>query len=281
MIRLIIWLCLSFITAFSQPNFPLLSGVVVDNANLLSSLQKEQLQKKIETFHSKMDTQFVVVTLPTLDGYDIVDYGYQLGRHWGIGQKEKDNGVLLIVAPKQREVRIEVGYGLEGVLSDYLCSRIIQEKIIPHFKNGDMPKGIESGADAILSQLQNPISYSEKSTKYTTSGENDNWFFLSLVLISLSMYLQRFKQHSKIFRPLIPSSFVQFITLMLTEMFWLSLLVFIVVYFISYPIMKRMNFHSGGSSRSSSSYSSRSSRSSGGFRGGGGSFGGGGASGKW
>ena len=93
------------------------------------------------------------MTLPSLQDTDIADYGYQLGRAWGIGQKTLNNGALLIVAPNERKVRIEVGYGLEPILTDALTSVVIQRAILPRFKAGDMPGGIEAGVTAITSAL--------------------------------------------------------------------------------------------------------------------------------
>src|SRR3546814_5105751 len=100
--------------------------------------------------------QVVVATLADLQGYDIADYGYRLGRTWGIGQKGEDNGALLIVAPGERKVRIEVGYGLEGILTDAMSSIIIQRAIIPHFKQDDYPGGIAAGVNEIGKLLALP-----------------------------------------------------------------------------------------------------------------------------
>ena len=97
--------------------------------------------------------QVVVVTLHSLQGYTIEDYGYQLGRHWGIGQKGTNNGALLIVAPKEHKVRIEVGYGLEGTLTDAISATIIQNYILPSFKRGDFNAGVLAGTNSILQVL--------------------------------------------------------------------------------------------------------------------------------
>jgi uncharacterized protein len=94
-----------------------------------------------------------VATLPDLQGYEIEEYGYQLGRAWGIGRAQQDDGVLLIVAPSQRKVRIEVGYGLEGVLTDALSSVILQTRVLPRFREGDMVGGVTAGTDALIEQL--------------------------------------------------------------------------------------------------------------------------------
>jgi len=133
--------------------FPALTGRVVDNAHLLSASTVEKFTAESQAQEDKTGEQVVVVTLPSLQGQTIEDYGYQLGRHWGIGQKGKDNGVLLIVAPNERKVRIEVGYGLEGTLTDAICSQIVYNIILPDFRAGQMEVGINEGLNAILTTL--------------------------------------------------------------------------------------------------------------------------------
>ena len=139
--------------AIAAPTFPPLTGRVVDNAHVLSAGTKADLTAKLAALEQKTGDQVVVVTLPSLQGYEIEDYGYQLGRAWGIGQKGKNTGALLIVAPGERKVRIEVGYGLEGVLTDALTSVILQQAVLPKFRAGDVEGGVVAGADAIVSQL--------------------------------------------------------------------------------------------------------------------------------
>src|SRR5271156_3082728 len=111
----------------ADPTFPPLTGRVVDNAHVLSAQTQADLTTKLAALEQKTGDQLVVVTLPSLQGYEIEDYGYQLGRAWGLGQKGKDNGAILIIAPAEHKVRVEVGYGLEPVLTDALSSVIIQE----------------------------------------------------------------------------------------------------------------------------------------------------------
>lgn len=133
--------------------FPALTGRVVDGANILSPAEEQALTVKLSTLEQATTDQLVVVTVQTLDGYDIADYGYQLGRHWGIGQKETDNGALLIVAPNERLVRIETGYGLEGIITDAVASIVIRNEILPAFREGQYYAGIDRGVDALSTQL--------------------------------------------------------------------------------------------------------------------------------
>uniref|UniRef100_B0T345 TPM domain-containing protein n=1 Tax=Caulobacter sp. (strain K31) TaxID=366602 RepID=B0T345_CAUSK len=140
----------------AAPAFPTLTGRVVDEANILSPQVEADLTTKLEDLDKATGRQLVVVTLPSLQGYEIEDYGYQLGRTWGIGEKGTNTGALLIVAPTERKVRIEVGYGLEPILTDALSSVIIQATILPKFKAGDLEGGVTAGTDAVIAQLALP-----------------------------------------------------------------------------------------------------------------------------
>lgn len=132
---------------------PKLTGRVVDQAGILIPSEEAKFTSKSKDLEAKTSIQLVVVTLSSLEGHSIEDWGLALGRGWGIGQQGKDNGVLLIVAPHDREVRIEVGSGLEGSLTDATSSVIIRNVIIPRFKAGNMAGGISDGMDAIASVL--------------------------------------------------------------------------------------------------------------------------------
>lgn len=147
--------------ALAAPQFPALTGRVVDGASILSDATKADLSEKLAALESKTSRQLVVVTLPSLQGYDISDYGYQLGRAWGIGQKSLNNGVLLIVAPTEHKVRIEVGYNLEPILTDALSEVIIQNAILPNFRKNDFNSGVEQGVDQLIQQLSLQTSAAE------------------------------------------------------------------------------------------------------------------------
>lgn len=139
--------------ALAAPTFPPLTGRVVDDAHVLSAQTTADLTAKLADLEAKTGRQLVVVTIGDLQGYDIEDYGYQLGRAWGIGQKGQNNGVLFIVAPKEHKVRIEVGYGLEPIITDALSSVILQEQVLPRFRSGDVEGGVVAGTNALVSQL--------------------------------------------------------------------------------------------------------------------------------
>jgi uncharacterized protein len=139
--------------ARAAPTFPPLTGRVVDDAHVLSPATVSDLTAKLAALEAKTGRQLVVVTLPSLQGYDIEDYGYQLGRAWGIGQKGQNNGILFIIAPNERKVRIEVGYGLEPIITDALSSVILQDAVLPKFRTGDVEGGIVAGTNALIDQL--------------------------------------------------------------------------------------------------------------------------------
>jgi uncharacterized protein len=130
--------------------FPQLTGRVVDDASVLDAATMQSITDKLAAVEAKSGDQIVVATLKSLQGTSIEDFGYQLGRAWGIGQKDKNNGAILIVVPSERKVRIEVGYGLEGALTDAVTRLIIQNAILPRFRTGDFAGGIVRGVEDII-----------------------------------------------------------------------------------------------------------------------------------
>ena len=149
-------LCTLALTARAELQFPELTGPVVDSAQMIDAPVRDAVSQELLAHEKATGEQVVVVTVANLQGVAIEDYGYQLGRHWGIGQKDKNNGALLIVARDEHKVRIEVGYGLEDRLTDAQSSLIINQLIVPQFKHGHVSSGISSGVDAMLNVLGNP-----------------------------------------------------------------------------------------------------------------------------
>jgi uncharacterized protein len=251
--------CLAVVVLFCATTFayaltfPALTGRVVDEAGILDAATTQSLTDKLAAMEAKSGDQLVVVTLKSLQGTSIEDYGYQLGRSWGVGQKGVNNGALLIVAPNERKVRIEVGYGLEGALTDAVSKFIIENAILPRFRAGDFAGGITRGADDIMQVM---------------SGD-----------------AEEFKRRAAQ-RPDDTSNSIDVGTLIL-----LAIVIFII--FMSIRGGGSGGFGPGGRRRrgyngpifipSGGSWSSGSSGGGfgGGFSGGGGSFGGGGSSGSW
>jgi uncharacterized protein len=156
-------LCLLIVgaPALAAPTFPPLTGRVVDDAHVLSPQTQADLTAKLATLEQKTSRQLVVVTLASLGGDEIDDYGYRLLRAWGIGQKATNNGALFIVVPSEHKVRVEVGYGLEGILTDALSSVILQRAVLPKFQAGDVQGGIVDGTGALIDQLSLDTSTAE------------------------------------------------------------------------------------------------------------------------
>jgi uncharacterized protein len=154
-----LWLSLALLvtlaaSAFAQPlTFPTLTGRVVDQANLLPADTRQALEQKLAALEEKSGIQFVVATVSSLQDQVIETYANELFRHWLLGEKTKNNGVLLLVAPNEKKVRIEVGYGLEGTLTDALSKVVIAHAIAPRFKAGDFPGGITRGVDDVITIL--------------------------------------------------------------------------------------------------------------------------------
>ncbi|MCE0464955.1 MULTISPECIES: TPM domain-containing protein [Pseudomonas] len=234
--------CLFAVTAQAELKFPTLTGRVVDTAQLLEPSVRQQLDAQLKAHEQATGEQVVVVTLANLQGASIEDFGYQLGRHWGIGQKDKNNGALLIVARDDRKLRIEVGYGLEDRLTDAQSSVIINQVITPAFKTGNFNKGISDGVAAMLvvlggSPLDEPAAaYSGNEQEEGDFVQRHPWLFVLLVMLFI-------------------------ITIMVGQMLGI------------------LPAGSGGSSGSSGGGGFGG--GGGGFSGGGGSFGGGGSSGSW
>ena len=144
-------------TAFAV-TFPSLTGRVVDQANIIQPATRTAIEQKLAELEAKSGIQFVVATVTSLEGQEIEPYANQLFRNWKLGEKAKNNGVLLLVAPNERRVRIEVGYGLEGTLTDALSKVIITNAITPRFKAGDFSAGISRGVDDIITVLTTDAS---------------------------------------------------------------------------------------------------------------------------
>jgi uncharacterized protein len=134
-------------------NYPALTGRIVDQANIISADARNAIEPKLADLEAKSGIQLVVATVTSLEGQEIEPYANELFRSWKLGQKDKNNGVLLLVAPNEHRVRIEVGYGLEGTLTDALSTVIITNAITPRFKTGDFNGGIARGVDDIVTIL--------------------------------------------------------------------------------------------------------------------------------
>lgn len=225
-------------------SLPAMTGRVVDRADILSADVEAALDAKLAAHEMATTNQIVVVTLPDLMGRPIEEWGLMLGRGWGIGLAEKNNGIVFLVAPNERELRIEVGYGLEDELTDALADQIIRGEIVPHFKAGEMEAGVIAGVDAIIGVLDGNY----RPAAHVMGGEDRVGAFLD--------------------------AFAPFLAFGI----WFAAVIAISV---RRRWNSKKNAYEWYWRASSGGGSGGSFRSGGGFSGGGGSFGGGGASGRW
>ncbi len=284
---LLCFVLLANLPAHAVPDFPALSGRVVDEAQLLSAENEKALSEKLEAHETTTSNQIVVATVSSLEGYDISDYAIQLARHWQIGTEEKNNGIVILVAPNERKVRIEVGYGLEGILPDVLAGQIIRKEILPAFKENEYPKGINQGTEAVLQAIAGeyqaePVSSNPKGS---IKGIPEKIIpFLFLLVFGIPELLRR-KGNARAANGAIPAGFVGLAAALMSGNIFigivLAVLIFAIVFLISNSGGGGGNGHSGGSSGDGSGGFGGGGFSGGGFSGGGGSFGGGGASGSW
>lgn len=302
-IILILLFIFSFLNADITQYFPKLDGRVIDQANLLSPAVKKDIDSILKEQEDKTSNQIVVVVLNSLNGYTIEEYSYQLGRFWGIGQKDKNNGVLLVISMEEKKIRIEVGYGLEGALTDKISHEIINYTIKPNFKANQYELGILKAVNEIKAAIKGEYVAKAKSDDF--NGAINAFIplgffalmFLSMLVNSASRRL-RSQFLYKVTKSSMASSFFAFFSYIMSQTFTtynflVAAIIFILVYIFNYKTSKNIDFDKPiatnytNSSRSSSGFGGFGSSggnfgsSSGGFSGGGGSFGGGGASGGW
>ncbi len=268
--------------------FPALTGRVVDDAGMLSEGTRSILTRELAELEAKTTRQLVVVTVKSLQGRSIEDYGVRLGRAWQIGQRDKSNGVLLVVAPNERKVRIEVGYGLEGELTDAVVRLIIEQRILPNFRQGNMAGGVVAGTDEIIQALSGGSAELQRRAARAHPGFLAHVFgFVIDGVFSVGGSLAS-----------VLLVFLLGAILSLVSLAWLRLCLPVIVSVgIALGLMskdrrrwlaqRQAKWHfltltdSGGKGSSSWSWGSAGSAAGGSFSGGGGSFGGGGASGSW
>lgn len=281
--RLSATLAFASAAALAAPQFPALTGQVVDEAGILSAPFESEISVQLAAHEHATSNQLVVVTLKSLQGYDISDYGYQLGRHWGIGQKGKNNGALLIVVPSERKLRIEVGYGLEGVLTDAVSRDIIERVMKPPLRQGQHEQAIRAGVVAILAALGG--DYRPAPPPASAIGTDDLFSYL-IPLFVVGALINGFvsklvgRAFPRAARPLVAGAFGSIAGVV----FWLFAQILIVAVVIGVIVFLLMLLWGGRPGRAGdwgSSGGGWSGGDSGGFSGGGGSFGGGGASGDW
>jgi uncharacterized protein len=178
-------LLLCSVIAFAQ-DFPERSATLVtDYTNTLSADDKQKLESKLVAFNDSTSTQIAVVIMKSTGSYDINDYGQQLLRKWGIGQKEKNNGILVIVAISDRKMAIQTGYGAEGPLPDVLTQRIIQNDMKPHFKAGDYYGGLDAATDDIIKATKGEFKADAEQTDKGSGGSGAGIIIIIIIVVIL------------------------------------------------------------------------------------------------
>lgn len=316
--RAALFLCLllACLRAFAA-DVPYLSGRITDNAEVLGAGTKQRLNALLKAHELETGNQIAVLTVNSLEGESVEEYAHTVFNAWKLGQKGQDNGVLVLVAPSERRMRIEVGYGLEGTLTDVAASRIIRNVMTPRFKDGDFDAGIEAGVLAVIGQIAGTETLPADPPGPSSGGAQQSGSIFEGPDLPLP---ERILFGAFIFGiiglftviGIVTPGMGWFLYVFLIP-FWAMFPIIVVgvkgaltllgTYVVGFPIAKLLvtrsawygkaqnelktkgsarigGFTLGGSSSSSSSWSSSSSSSSG-FSGGGGSSGGGGASGSW
>ncbi|MCG7394635.1 YgcG family protein [Microvirga sp. ACRRW] len=182
-----LFLIVSPFAALAQ-TFPPLTGRVVDQANILKAEDRAAIETKLKAYEDKTSDQVVVATVSSLEGTSIEDYANRLFRTWQLGQKKNNNGALLLVAPNDRKVRIEVGYGLEGALTDALSKVIITTAIAPQFQKGNFAGGIDAGVDAILSILTGDAEQWQRRAEVREDPSSTMDTIITLLIIGFILF---------------------------------------------------------------------------------------------
>ncbi len=169
--------------------------LVTDKAGLLTDSQVSRLERKLVAFSDTNSTQIAVLVVNDLQGYDIVDYSQRVAQKWGIGQKKYDNGVIIVLKPKTADskggVNIDVGYGMEPIIPDITAKRIIDNEMIPHFRNNDYYSGLNAGVDVIMSLAAGQFSADEYQKRTDNGGGGAGIFVPFIVLIIILTMINR------------------------------------------------------------------------------------------
>lgn len=263
---------------------PPLTGRVVDLAGVLPVYDSTQLTEQLKAHEEKTGNQVAVLILPSLEGEPLEEYSHRVATTWKLGQKGTDNGVLLLVALKERKLRIEVGYGLEGMLTDLRSAHIIRSEIVPRFKAGNIPAGVRAGTDAILKTIEGTYQAAD-DTQRTRGVESDALQYVVVGIMVGFVAGLILSQGLRRARALLGAA-LSFMVAQAASVLWgvaaagvTALLLWLVLGAVGGQSRRRRSndwtwYRSGGGGWSGG-------LSDGGFSGGGGDFGGGGASGDW
>lgn len=259
---------------------PPLKGRVNDYASMLSAATVDQMERSLKQFELDQSTQIVVLTIPSLENDSLEAFSIKVAEAWKIGQKGLDNGAILLVARNERKVRIEVGYGLEGSLTDLTSGRIIRGVIVPHFKKGDFDGGIMAGVNTMMGAVRGEFSAEDVPQNSSGKGDTEGFWFM---LIMVVFFIGKVMGNHKIIAASVSGILVSLFGLLMFGPKWLFIILLFPVGFIGGLIASSFAaLRMGGRSGRGGGYIGGGGFSGGGsFGGGGGGFGGGGASGGW
>lgn len=277
-------LCLLLFEGVFALDVPAIKARVNDYAAMLSSATRHQLENSLSAFEKAESTQIVVLTIPSLEGEPIENFSIRVADTWKIGQKGLDNGAILLISRNDRKLRIEVGYGLEGKLTDLISGRIIQQIIVPQFQTGNFDQGVINGVNAMMEAVKGEFKTPDKTTQPSNNGSSKHPLFF--ILIFFGFIIINLGRANRLLGTIAGG-----IMLPLFAAGLLSMAVLIPLGLIIGFILSLMGLKMGGSTSGrrtpltggfrGGSGGGFSSRGFGGFSGGGGGFGGGGASGGW
>jgi len=266
---------------------PPLKGRVNDNAQMLSPATVQHLDRVLQDLETSDSTQIVVLTIPSLEGDSLEDFSIRVAEQWRIGQKNLDNGAILLIAKAERKLRIEVGYGLEGRLTDLMAGRIIANVIVPRFKDGQIDQGVLDGVQAMVGVVKGEFSASEAPSGNRGQGPRSGNGLLGLILaLFILNVLGRLRRSlgaaaGAVIVPIIGTAIFGFSMMLLAVLIPIGIVIGLLAGFMGSPLVfghsghraGRGGFWIGGGGGLGGGF--------GGFSGGGGGFGGGGASGGW
>ncbi len=277
-------LCTQQMVAWGFVDIPLLSGRVIDQANLLQPQQKQALEQKLTTLEQSKGSQVVVLTIPTTQPETIEQYSIRVAEQWKIGRQEIDDGIIILIAKNDRKMRIEVGYGLEGAIPDAEAFRIIQDYMKPAFQQGNFYQGISQAVDAVIAKINNEPLPKPTISSTSSSNEADGEFFI--ILLFILFIVQGF--WVAIFGRLLGASLAAGLVAIvgIYTAFALPMIIFLCVFVFVFMYASNQGIYhghrgGGGSGGGFGGGGGGFSGGGGGFSGGGGGFGGGGASGGW
>jgi uncharacterized protein len=309
-VSVVVLICITAIAAAAQSPLPKPQGRVNDFANVIDPATEAEIDRRLDVIEQKTSAEIAVATIQSLNGISVEEYANRLFKEWGVGQAKQDNGVLVLIAPNDREMRIEVGYGLEGVLPDGLAGQVIRDDFTPRFRENDYSGGIRNGVNRIADIVEKQqVLTPEELAKFNDSGSSNAPTYVAIpffgMFVAIGFVMVGGGLRSKTGFPLLFGSVFGGMPLLMSlallgklalmTLFPFAALMFVMGYRAGAKKWWRDAFRNTGKGRkggkggsssgwtmgssSGSGSSSSSSSSSGGFSGG--SSGGGGASGKW